>query len=428
MRPSPALSCLFALPAIAAMAALASPASPAGAAVPGAAAAPACAWGTEISATGVNELYPDTAAAYWVLPFPVRDGLAITLSGQYPDARYASLQVYQPGGGLFTTNGVRSALTDYLIQPDPGSANPWQQWARPGGSFTVTVSQDAAPGDVNTLPLAPAGTTSGTGYILYRVYLPAHRDFAAVPLPAVTFTLGGVSEQIPACSTTATSLPAAAAGPGPATAPGTTDAPGTTGAVTFAPNPGIGGGIVANADSAYLVANITPPANGDVLVIRGKAPATARGSHPAPWPAWGEDMRYYSICAYVDEQPFPVVANTLPSGKVDYGCRDDSRTRLDRRGYYTYVVGTESQRAALRSIRGVTFLPFSASQPAAPESLMLRTMVVAPGFTQAIQDVPGDASPAAAAAVMGPYYPRAGLCPVATLTSQGPDACLPGTP
>ena len=198
--------------------------------------------------------------------------------------------------------------------------------------------------------------------------------------------------------------------------------------MTFAPNSGIGGGIVANADSAYLVANVTPPTNGDVLVIRGKAPTTAPGSHPAPWPARGEDMRYYSICAYVDEQPFPVVANTLPSGKADYGCRDDSRTRLDRRGYYTYVVGTESQRAALRGLRGVTFLPFSAAQPAAPESLMLRDMVVAPAFTQAIQDVPGDASPATAAAVMGPYYPQAGLCPVATLASQGPDACLPGTP
>ncbi|HEX9354686.1 MAG TPA: hypothetical protein VF933_12840, partial [Streptosporangiaceae bacterium] len=83
--------------------------------------------------------------------------------------------MYQPGGGLFTTNGVSSALTDYLIQPDPGSVNPWQQWAQPGGSFTVTVRPDVAPGEANTLPLAPAGVTSGTGHILYRVYLPAHQ-------------------------------------------------------------------------------------------------------------------------------------------------------------------------------------------------------------------------------------------------------------
>ncbi len=139
-------------------------------------------------------------------------------------------------------------------------------------------------------------------------------------------------------------------------------------------------------------------------------------------------MRYYSMCVNLDEQPFPVVVNPLPGGKSDYGCRHDSSTRLDGRGYYTYVVGTESQRAAIQAISGVTFLPFSAAQPAAPESLMLRNMVVAPGFAQAIQDVPPGASPATTAAIMGPYYPRAGICALATLASQGPEACLPGTP
>jgi hypothetical protein len=76
----------------------------------------------------------------------------------------------------------------------------------------------------------------------------------------------------------------------------------------------------------------------------------------------------------------------------------------------------------------VTFLPFSAAQPAAPVSLMLRNMVVAPGFTQAIQDVPPAASAATAAAIMGAYYPLAGVCPLATLASQGAAACLPAAP
>jgi hypothetical protein len=402
-----------------AVAALTGPAG-ASAAVAAPAAAPACAWGTEISADALNELYPDSAAAYWVLPVPVRSGLVITLSGRYPDSRYASLQVYQPGGGLFTTDGVSSALTDDLIQPDPGSINPWQHRAAPGGSFTVTVQPDVAPGEVNTLPLAPAGVTSGTGYLLYRVYLPAHRDFAAVPLPAVTFTVGGVSQSLPACTTTSTGV--SATGPAPAPA-----APASDG-VVFAPNPGVGGGIVANADSAYLIASVIPPSDGNVVVIRGKAPTTALGSHPAPWPGWREDMRYYSMCVNLDEQPFPLVVNPLPGGKVDDGCRHDTTTRLDGRGYYTYVVGTESQRAAVRALHGVTFLPFSAAQPAAPVSLMLRNMVVAPGFTQAIQDVPPAASAATAAAVMGPYYPLAGTCPLATLARHGAEACLPAAP
>ena len=108
MRSSTVLARSFAAVIAVAAAALTAPAlaaaAPGGAAA--AAAAPACAWGTEISADAQNELYPDSAAAYWILPFPVRSGLVITLSGQYPDSRYASLQVYQPGGGLFSTNGV----------------------------------------------------------------------------------------------------------------------------------------------------------------------------------------------------------------------------------------------------------------------------------------------------------------------------------
>ena len=417
MRPATVLARSLAALAAVVVAALQSPTG--AAAAPGAA-VPACAWATEISASTLNELYPDSAAAYWVLPFPVRSGLVITLSGRYPAARYASVQVYQPGGGLFSTNGVSSALTDYLIQPDPGSVNPWQHWAPAGGNFTVTVRPDVAPGEVNTLPLAPAGVTSGTGYILYRVYLPSHRDFAAVPLPAVTFTAGGVPEQIPACPTASTSV--SATGPAPAPA-----APASEG-VVFAPNPGVGGGIVANADSAYLIASVIPPSDGDVIVIRGKAPVTAIGTHPVPWPGWREDMRYYSMCVNLDQQPFPLVVNPLPSGKVDEGCRHDTATRLDGRGYYTYVVGTESQRAAVAALRGVTFLPFSAAQPAAPVSLMLRNMVVAPGFTQAIQDVPPAASAATAAAIMGAYYPLAGVCPLATLARQGAAACLPAAP
>ncbi len=78
-----------------------------------------------------NQGAPDSAAAYWLTPFTAQDGMRIVLSGQYPDARYASLEVTKPGGGLFTVNGVSSELTDYRIAPDPGSVNPWQSQSRP---------------------------------------------------------------------------------------------------------------------------------------------------------------------------------------------------------------------------------------------------------------------------------------------------------
>jgi hypothetical protein len=127
---------------------------PAQAAVSAKAAQPAvsCAWGEATVATG-NQGAPDSAAAYWLTPFTARDGMRIVLSGQYPDARYASLEVTKPGGGLFTVDGVSSELTDYRIAPDPGSVNPWQRQSRAGGRFTVTVQSDVAPGQANTLPL-----------------------------------------------------------------------------------------------------------------------------------------------------------------------------------------------------------------------------------------------------------------------------------
>jgi hypothetical protein len=136
------------------------------------------------------------------------------------------------------------------------------------------------------------------------------------------------------------------------------------------------------------------------VVVTAKAPTFAPGSHPSPWPARGEDVRYWSMCIYVGTRNVPTVANTLPGGGTDYGCRADEATRLNAAGDYTYVIGSESQRAAISRVPGV-----SGSFAYSPQ-----------GITQA-------EDPAAAAAVMGPYYPRAAVCPLATLTARGPQAC-----
>jgi hypothetical protein len=97
-----------------------------------------------------------------------------------------------------------------------------------------------------------------------------------------------------------------------------------------------------------------------------------------------------------------------------------------RDGYYTFVVGTEAQRAAIAQIPGATFLPFSTAQPTTEHLLLLRNMLVNPGFAEAVQNAPANGNPASAAAAMGPYYPRAAICPMTTLASSGPAACLAG--
>ena len=323
-----------------------------------------------------------------------------------------------------------SQLADYLIAPDTGSANPWQHPAHSGAqhkgdAFTVNVRRDVSPGQVNTLPLAPTGTSSGISYLLYRVYLPARGDFPRVPLPSIIFTRHGESRYLAGCTISTASPPAPQAANPVASRPASP----TASFVAFSrPVPGTGAGISPNADTGYLVAGVIPPGNGDVVVIRGKAPTHSGGSRPSPWPTAGVDTQYWSICNNLDTPLNPVVINNLPSGRVDYGCRHDSQTRLDRHGSYTYVVGRESQRAAIDHIPGATFLPFSAANPAIPHILLLRGILARPGFAEAIQNVPQDGNPMSAARIMGAHYPRIAICPLAALASQRPQECLPGMP
>jgi len=118
----------------------------------------------------------------------------------------------------------------------------------------------------------------------------------------------------------------------------------------------------------------------------------------------------------------PVVINRI-GDEVDYGCRADDQTRLNANGEYTYVVGTEAQRARIEKVPGVTFLPFSLDNPRMPHAIMLRNMVVDPGFKEAIQNVPEDGNWESAAEVMGSYYPRITTCTVKSLIANGPDNC-----
>jgi hypothetical protein len=105
---------------------------------------PYCSWWLKTTPETMNVAYPDTEATYWTTPFIAKPGLQLKITGQYPQARYFSLTVYDNTFGYFTTDeGVTSGIADYLITPDSGSENPWQtSGAATGGTFTVTVKRD----------------------------------------------------------------------------------------------------------------------------------------------------------------------------------------------------------------------------------------------------------------------------------------------
>ncbi len=395
----------------------------------GQAGARACAWPEEVDAYSSNTVIPDAADVVWIDSFQVAPGLRIVLSGTFPDARYASFQVYDRTGAPFTRNGVGSTLTDYQIAPDPGSVNPWQRQAAPGGHFTVTLSEDVAPGQANTIPLAPAGTTSGRGILVYRVYLPAGGDLSKVDLPALTLEQAGRSESLAPCTSFYSPLtaPRSASGPPPPPAPPPPPPP------SPAATPRVGqlqffkasiDTLAPNVDTPYVLSYLTPPGPNDVVVIRARAPTHATGDHPSPWPAAGEDVRYWSLCMALATGVVPTVMNLTPSGGVDTGCRADDQVRLDAAGDYAFVLGTEAQRTTIDSVADTTFLPFSSAQPATTHLLMFRFMLVNPGFAYSPGRVAQGNDPAATAAVMGPYYPRATVCPLSTLVTEGVAGCF----
>jgi hypothetical protein len=383
----------------------------------------ACAWPLEVNFEMDNRDLPDTAAYYSAQPFTIGKDTRVSVSGAFPDARYAAFSVYTSGGGSFTANGVGTSLADYQIVPDSGSLNPWRQPAAPGGRFTITLRSDASPGQVNVLPLAPAGTAGGLGYLVYRVYLPAGGDFSKVALPTVALTVNGSSQALPACATHTMALPSpgAASPAAQSTTSGASVAP--PGPLQFY-RPALKSiDYFANADSAYLEAYLAPPAPSDVVVITAKAPTFASGDHPSVWPASGEQLRYWSMCVGLGVAGEPVVVNHLPGGQTDPGCRADEATRLSPSADFTYVIGSEAQRPAIERIPGVTFLPLSSAQPTALLVLLFRNTLANPTFSNSGQNVSQTGNAAAAAAVMGPYYPRARKCALSVLTSSGPQGC-----
>lgn len=377
--------------------------------------AQSCAWPTAIGPQENNlALDADTAARYWIQPIMASGNTRIVISGRYPDARYASLSVYLPDGRSFTSNGVSSSLPDYRIAPRSGSLNPWQRQAAPGGRFTVTVTAHTSPGQTNTLPLPAGATSQHPGWLFYRVYLPAGR----VPLPVLTVQQGDATTTLPACQRPGSRLPVAAGPPGTVLtgpSPGQTPPP----LEFFVPPTGE---LFPNADTAYVIAYFSRPPATDVVVVTAKAPTFAPGTSPSPWPARGEDMRYWSMCVG-EGIGLRTVVNQLPGGQTDYGCRADEATRVNPAGDYVYVIGSESQRAAIDRVPGVTFLPFAAVQTGSVYLLALRNTLVSGSFTHSVEDVTQAYDAAAAAAAMGPYYPRASVCSLVSLEAKGPLAC-----
>ncbi|MFD4183092.1 hypothetical protein [Rhodococcus sp. NPDC058514] len=386
---------------------------------------PACAWRFMSNDTVLNVAFPDANATYWVLPYALGGDDRIELSGDYPAARYFSLNTY--GTDLNTVDTLR----DDQIVPDPGSGNPFAEGpsdgsAEPGRGWHATVVPGEADHARNQIRALPGGTTTQAvpmGFLIIRVYVP---DNAAslpggVPLPAVTLVRSGGAATIPVSTCPAAFDPAAASsGPLGQAMEAAFDRliagaasgafPGNVPEATFV-NPASTSGLFPNGDNKYIGAGLTYQP-GRIVVVRGRAPTFPDTRAGVPVTEPGQQVRYWSMCQNDQVSPYPVVA-----------CAADFQTKVDARGYYTYVVAAPADvPTAAASDPTVTVLPWGSTE-VPKKVLFMRHMLPSQDFyPQSVQA--SQAAGSDPAATMGEYYPRATYCTTADFEAGGYQACL----
>ena len=432
-------------------------------AAPLAASFPFCAWWTETTATSLNVAFPDANAAYWTTPFLVTpDLVSVTVSGQYADARYFSVNAYNNGGASYTcgTANTPSGIADFLIAPDSGSQNPFQTNAAPGGRYTVTLARSAAGASAqNAIPLyeypgcqpapTPGALPSTLSFLILRAYLP-HDGFASVPLPDLTLHFAdGHSVALPRCrgatlasaATPAEAVPdwayalrqllaagdllgARPPGAQPCGHPG---APACPPELTFfRPPESATGGLFPNVDNKYVAALVQPKPE-SVVVIRAKAASFPPGMQAAPWNPQATELRYWSLCSNIYRRPWPVVV-VNEGDQTILGCVPDLATKQDSGGFYTYVVShvRDKPSDAALAASSATWLPFSNTQPYARHLMILRNMLGA-DFPYSVQNCAAGTDPASIAACkasMAEYYPEVAECRARTFEAGGTAACF----
>ncbi|KAI9026773.1 hypothetical protein DFJ74DRAFT_661840 [Hyaloraphidium curvatum] len=411
---------------------------------------PFCAWWFETTATTTNVAFPDTSATYFTTPYTVTEpGMKIVVNGSYPETRFMSLTTYANTFGYFSVNGVQSQLTDYQIQPLPGSQNPWATVnASTGGSFSVAVQQDVGPGVANVLPILPVNSTANNnlpanvGFLVMRVYLPTGGpENVALPQVSIVYS-NGSSAVLEKCSRkdsddaqqsglgaqVAKAINSIKNYDGPPPAPCAPTCPPDY--QFFRATAATTGSFFPNAANAYLSMLFTPEKD-KIVVIKMLAPtspsvAGGTGTVPVAWPNAAYDVRYFSICTNVYAAPYPVVANNNTDGGagVTFGCVADNEVVLVN-GTATIVISRPSDRPSNANVaNGYNWLPTSVLAPLAVEMVAIRNMLTTSGFTQSVLSVPQDANPASAQKAMGPYYPVVANCTKAQFES-GASACVP---
>lgn len=382
-----------------------------------------------------NSAYPDTATAYWAAVFSTPEGARLEIKGRFPHARYISFISYDEKGV------PHESVADYLIQPEPGSVNPFVAGAARDGAareYSLTVLNQTKGSGQEKIglkdtqgvgrPLHAPTSKNGQQIVLYRIYASDQglHPNGGVEVPEAVLTLkdGTVlkgedactalkAKQFPRLNVAAVGIPksqylALLDQPGkPDTHPAKEvpewhiqlDREALLGIYTGKIDPNARrseGGFFPNLDNQYI-RTIVNTRFGDVLVIRGKAPTTPTTLKGDKTMGSGE-LRYWSMCS---NQGF---ANTRVND-----CVFDEQVPLDSQGYYTIMVSKKRDRPRVAYPQcGIAWLPIADDGDGVKDPdvavVQLRHMLASEDFKQGVNSVEKDSE---IAAVMGEYAPKA---------------------
>ena len=356
----------------------------------------------------------DTSGAnYWGFNTAVTPGGWVELHGQYPHARYFSILPND-----MQTNNLHPQ-TDFYIDPDPGSANPFRGPVPEGAGrdYTIKFRFSAPPADPEPNTSYVGALKNGSqanSYVLfvYRIYgslLGRTPNSGGEPLPAITYydAQGNVTKHFDQCTPYPNGTPHAPANvqrfpslpiPGPLAAKHP--------ALSLSSNYHVPVDLLANPDVQY--ANVFySERRGPVFVVRAKALRTPDTDGGEPTYARGQDARGFSICGY-----------NFYAGYANR-CLMDHDLHLDKDGYYTLVVSSKAHKPDNVNRRGhASYLPLGPYLDGQLSyRLFLRSDPLIRKLAEAIET--GDASRRVA-----PYVPQMGYCSTRTFERGGWEACL----
>ncbi|MBI3797847.1 MAG: hypothetical protein HY268_12880 [Deltaproteobacteria bacterium] len=405
-------------------------------------------------------LWPDKRPTYFIGQMMMPAGSSLTIRGKFPHARYFKLALYRFERNTFIALGGED-LAAYDIEPDPGSANPYQVGADrtvTNRSYTLHIVADEPPKNPAARPINTiyAGKEGQPIQPVFRIYLSdegydgaglgqAHESSTEGPLVTYEAKLadGTVvsAEEItrqwvqrlgsapPPMDAEAwyglinakTNDPAL----DPASAPARKDAQWElfwgmkyTVAGAFMPpeeraqiklqTEMEGGG---DPTTAYLVTYLSRKF-GPVYVFRGKMPTfpnTFAGTKTMP----DGQVKYWSVCTMA----------SAPSGELWDGV-SDMMVPVDKDGFYTIVVSLPEDRPKNATYEnGVVWIDWGPGEGLQDPRdrkdwgmLLMRYMVCQSDWENSPAKIH---KPGTEEAVMGPYYPKGYYTTKAEFAAKG---------